>query len=182
MAVTALSASTGATAWSDAFTPPCAISAEVPAISGGTVYAGWSGGIVAISLDSGAIVWDNQAVGTGFDPLSVTRTEVIGSPRPDPGYSYPLIALSRTDGSVLWRSTSKLDETMGATFGGLTWALGYKPGTGNARVVAFNAGNGDQVFATAPFSDDVQSDPPVVQAGRVYVNTRTALECLALPA
>jgi len=27
-------------------------------------------------------------------------------------FSYPLIALSRTDGSVLWRSTSKLDETM----------------------------------------------------------------------
>lgn len=45
-----------------------------------------------MTLDSGAIVWDNQSVGPGFDPLSVTRIAVIGSPRPDPGTGYPLIA------------------------------------------------------------------------------------------
>jgi outer membrane protein assembly factor BamB len=174
--VTALNTGNGTVAWSDTLSSGgCGENAEnwTPAISGGTVYAGWNDGIAAISLDSGSVTWDNQTLGGTYFPLSVNGYEVMGAQRPG-GSRLVLTALKRSDGSVRW-SSAKGSEASAATFGGLGWSMSGR------KAVAFNVANGHRVYTSPSFPDDTQGFPPVVDAGYVYINTGAELMALALP-
>jgi outer membrane protein assembly factor BamB len=55
----------------------------IPAISNGTVYSGTRlDGVAAISLTTGAVLWDNTSLGMVTGPLSVTSSAVIAAPGP----------------------------------------------------------------------------------------------------
>lgn len=178
--VTALDAATGAVAWSDTLGSSCGESVEswLPAISGGTVYAGWQNGLAAIGLASGSVLWNNASAGEAIFPLSVTAGDVIAAPIAGTG-NQMLEAFSRTDGSRLWQSTTTRSEALASTFGGLTWALAAN--NAGTSATAFSAATGHRVYSSAPFSDDSDPMPPVVNAGRVYLDTGSELMCLALP-
>jgi outer membrane protein assembly factor BamB len=178
--VSALRVTDGTVAWQHSFASAGGGESAanwLPAISNGTAYVGLLNGVAALSLASGAVMWDNKSLAGVFFPLSVTSNAVIAGPNGGDG----LLALSRSDGSVLWRSpvTSQVAGT--ATFGGLTWGLHQHGGA--VKAVAFGRLTGHQVFSSAPFSyTDTQGFPPVVDAGRVYLNLGNELLCLALPA
>jgi outer membrane protein assembly factor BamB len=176
--VSALNASDGTVAWTDTLGGGCGSSAAnwLPAISGGTVYAGLADGVTALSLTSGAVQWENQSISDVFFPLSVTSNAVIAGSNS----GTQLVALSRSDGSVLWQRAVGGQIVGTATFGGLTWGLHQRSG-GAEHAVAFGA-FGYRVFSSQAFSNsDTQGMPPVVAAGRVYVNLGDELACLALP-
>lgn len=177
-AVSALNASTGAVLWQDTLGTQCSYGSQawLPAISQGTVYTASYSSIAAIDLSSGAIVWQNTSVGgEPVFPMSVTADKVIAgvvSTNSDPS---TLQALSRSDGSLVWQSPAKkLPDTV-ATFGGLSW------GTALNGVEAFNAATGRLAYSGKSQDGPYDSFAPVVDAGRVYVNTGSDLECLALP-
>ena len=69
-----------------------------------------------------------------------------------------------------------------ATFGSLTWAT-VDPTDSAAQAVAFNTATGRKVFSSAVYSDpSVEFPPPVVAAGRVYLDLTNEVLCFALPA
>jgi hypothetical protein len=84
--------------------------------------------------------------------------------------------LSRSSGSIVWRAPS--DQVLvTATFGALFW------GTAANGIDAFGRRDG-RLLASFPASQtgiDQEVLPPVVAAGRVYVNLGQEILCLALP-
>jgi outer membrane protein assembly factor BamB len=179
--VSALNASDGKLAWTAGPGGGCGYSAAnwLPAISGGTVYAGLYSGVVALSLASGTVEWENQSVSGVYFPLSVTGSAVLAGPDSGAG----LVALSRSDGSVLWQDSLPLSGLMAgtATFGGLSWGIDQSlPGDG-AEMIAYDPSTGQQDFSSAQLSTTAEPlFPPVVVAGRVYVNLGNELVCFAL--
>lgn len=180
--VSALHASDGTLAWQDNLSGGCGGSGDnwVPAISGTTVYAGLLNGVAALHLASGAVVWTSPSGGV-FAPLSVTGSTVIAGANDD---TEP-VALARSDGTVQWTSPLQPPVTfLGglATFGSLTWAT-VDPTDSAAQAVAFNTATGQKVFSSAVYPDpSVEFPPPVVAAGRVYLDLTNKVLCLALPA
>jgi outer membrane protein assembly factor BamB len=180
--VSALHASDGTLAWQDNLGGGCGSSGDnwVPAISGTMVYAGLLNGVAALHLASGAVVWTSPSGGV-FAPLSVTGSTVIAGANDD---TKPL-ALARSGGTVQWTSPFHPPVTfLGglATFGSLTWAT-VDPTDSAAQAVAFNTATGHKVFSSAVYSDpSVEFPPPVVAAGRVYLDLTNEVLCLTLPA
>jgi outer membrane protein assembly factor BamB len=144
------------------------------------VYAGLLNGVAALDLASGAVVWTSPSGGV-FAPLSVTGSAVIAGANDD---TKPL-ALARSGGTVQWTSPFHPPVTfLGglATFGSLTWAT-VDPTDSAAQAVAFNTATGHKVFSSAVYSDpSVEFPPPVVAAGRVYLDLTNKVLCLTLPA
>jgi outer membrane protein assembly factor BamB len=181
--VSALHASDGTLAWQDNLGGGCGSSGDnwVPAISGTTVYAGLLSGVAALDLASGAIQWTSPSAGMVFSPLSVTGGTVIAGANND---TEP-VALARSDGTVQWTSPFHPPVTFVggmATFGSLTWAT-IEPAGSDAQAVAFNTATGHKVFSSAVYSDpSVEFPPPVVAAGRVYLDLTNKVLCLTLPA
>jgi outer membrane protein assembly factor BamB len=181
--VSALHASDGTVAWQDNLGGGCGFSADnwVPAISGTKVYAGLLNGVAALDLASGAVRWTRTSAGMVFFPLSVTGSTVIAGANDD---TEPL-ALARSDSSLRWTSPFQPPPVvLGglATFGSLTWAT-VEPTDSQAQAVAFDAATGQKVFSSAVYPDpSVEFPPPVVAAGRVYVDLTTEVLCLTLPA
>jgi hypothetical protein len=69
-----------------------------------------------------------------------------------------------------------------ATFGSLTWTLVEPTGSG-AQAVAFDTATGQKAFSSAVYPDSsVDFTPPVVAAGRVYLDLSNEVLCLTLPA
>jgi outer membrane protein assembly factor BamB len=185
--VVALHTSDGTVAWDDTLGTGCGFSAAnwLPAISQGTVYAGLLTGVAALSLASGAVVWQNQSpiFSQGvFRPLALTGTTVIA---PSQGGSQ-LAALNRSDGTLRWQTAEPNSKQVAsaAIFGGLVWALAQPGGGGGgarAKAVAFGTLTGHRLFTSAAFHDDTQGFPPTVSAGHVYLNTSSEVVALALP-
>jgi outer membrane protein assembly factor BamB len=175
--VTAIAAATGQVAWTaDPGGSSCtegSIEILLPAISGGTVYTGTGDGITALSLASGAQLWQDTALWNDIGPFSVTKNALLVT-------GDGLDALSLSTGAVLWQRDTAAGPL--ATFGSLTWAL-QKPTDRDAdRAVAFNPATGARVFAGAVYADYTAYLPPVVSAGHVYLDAGTEIVCLALPA
>jgi outer membrane protein assembly factor BamB len=177
--VSALNAATGAVTWEDTFGTGCGSSgsAWLPAIRGGTVYAGLLNGVAALSLSTGAVLWHNHAPANAgvFFPLSMAGGSVIAGPNG----GGEIAALGKAHGAVRWRDTDQVAGT--ATFGPLVWG-NLTTGAGNSGgVTAYDPATGHQLFS-APQPADNASLPPTVADGRVYVNLGNEVECLALPA
>ena len=181
--VSALSTATGAVAWEDTLGTGCGSSASVwlPAINGGTVYAGLLNGVAALSLSTGAVLWHNQAPPNAgvFFPLSLTGSSVITGPNS----GLEIAALGKAHGSVRWRDTfTGSDQVAGtATFGQLVWA-NFTTGAGSpGGATAYDPATGHQLFS-APQPNDNAGFPPTIANGRVYLNLGNEVECLTLPA
>jgi outer membrane protein assembly factor BamB len=181
--VSALNASDGTLAWQDNLGGGCGGSSDnwVPAISGTTVYAGLLNGVAALDLASGAIQWTRPSAGMVFFPLSVTGRIVIAGAND----ATEPVALARPGGAVKWTSPfhPRVTVLSGlATFGSLTWTLVEPTGSG-AQAVAFDTATGQKVFSSAVYPDSsVDFTPPVVAAGRVYLDLSNEVLCLTLPA
>lgn len=181
--VSALNASDGTLAWQDNLGGGCGGSSDnwVPAISGTTVYAGLLNGVAALDLASGAIQWTRPSAGMVFFPLSVTGRIVIAGAND----ATEPVALARPGGAVKWTSPfhPRVTVLSGlATFGSLTWAT-VEPTDFNAQAVAFDTATGQKVFSSAVYPDSsVDFTPPVVAAGRVYLDLSNEVLCLTLPA
>jgi outer membrane protein assembly factor BamB len=182
--VDAISTATGAVAWSQTLgSGSCSESASswVPSISGGTVYVGWMDGVAALTLSSGSVLWDNEDIQpSAIFPLSVTADDVIASVSLTAAPSEDrLVAYSLSTGALVWQSTTSLTELFGNTFGDLTWAMSSS--STSIQAAAFDAATGQLEYTSAALSDNVQTFAPVVDAGHVYLDTGSALMCLALP-
>ena len=155
--------------------------APLPNPVGTPVYAGLINGVAALDLASGAIQWTRPSAGMVFFPLSVTGRTVIGGANDD---TVP-IALYRPGGAVKWASPfhPRVTVLSGlATFGSLTWTL-VEPADSEAQAVAFDTATGQKVFSSAVYPDaSVEFTPPVVAAGRVYLDLSTEVVCLPLTA
>jgi outer membrane protein assembly factor BamB len=179
--VSALHASDGTLAWQHDFNGGCGGSSDnwVPAISGGRVYAGLLNGVAALNLVTGQVVWQNTGVGMVFAPLSVTASMVVAGAQDDT----TLVGLTKSAGSVRWRSSTPPVIFVGglATFGGLTWGL-TEPSIDQAQAVAIDPATGNQVYSTPLYTNlAFNFPPPVVSAGRVYINLVSKVVSLALP-
>lgn len=183
--VVALHALDGTLAWHDALGSGCGVSAAnwLPAIGGGTVYAGLLNGVAALNLSTGVMVWHNQSQPFSrgvFFPPSLTASDVIAGSQG----TTQLAALSRSDGTFRWQTAlPDSGEVAAATvFGGLAWALAQPSAGGSAKAVALGPLTGHRLFSTRPYADETQGFPPVVSAGHVYINLGNELLVLALPA
>jgi outer membrane protein assembly factor BamB len=179
--VSALHASDGTLAWQQDFGGGCGSSSDnwVPAVSGGRVYAGLLNGVAKLNLDSGHVAWHNTAVGMVFAPLSVTASTVIAGAQDDT----VLVGLDNSSGSVRWQSSAPPVIFVGglATFGGLTWGL-TQPGNNQAQAIAIDPATGNEVYSSPVYTDfAVSFPPPVISAGRVYINLVSEVISLALP-
>jgi outer membrane protein assembly factor BamB len=181
--VSALHVSDGTLAWQDNLGSQCGGGGDnwVPAISGTTVYAGLINGVAALDLASGAIQWTRPSAGMVFFPLSVTGRIVIAGAND----ATEPVALARPGGAVKWTSPfhPRVTVLSGlATFGSLTWTL-VVPADSEAQAVALDTATGQKVFSSAVYPDtSVDFTPPVVAAGRVYLNLSNEVVCLTLPA
>ena len=179
--VTALHAADGTKAWQNKFSNGCGNGDNVwiPAISGSTVYAGRLNGVAALNLDSGRVLWANRAAGHVFQPLSVTGTAVIAGANND----FQPTGLARSTGAQLWQypPQGQIAFSAFATFGSLTWVLANDFVNSTVQAVAFDPATGHQVFTSAAYPDPANSPPPVVAAGRVYLDLATEVLCLTLP-
>ncbi|MGH3157092.1 MAG: PQQ-binding-like beta-propeller repeat protein, partial [Streptosporangiaceae bacterium] len=181
--VTALSTATGQVAWTaDPGGSGCTTGSGelyLPAISGATVYAGTGDGIAALGLTSGNLLWQTTSPANAYMPFSVTKNAVLVSG--SSGDNYSLEAFSPSTGNLLWQQA--LTDAVGslATFGGLTWTMQAPSGDEPQEAAAFDADTGRLLFSTGLLATDSQYLSPVVDAGHVYVNTGSELECLALP-
>ena len=180
--VSALHASDGTVAWQDTFRAGCAVAPDnwVPAISQGTVYAGLLDGVAALTLTSGAVVWQDRTIQDVASPLSVTSSQVLASP----DSVWEIAGLNRSDGSQAWQASfsREVGEIGGtATFGSLAWAL-VRPGENSVKAIAIGPRAGNRAY-TSPVSYGFAHPllPPVVDAGHVYVIMNKKLLCLALP-
>jgi outer membrane protein assembly factor BamB len=152
----------------------------LPAISGGTVYAGLLNGVAALSLSTGAVLWHNQAPANAdvFFPLSVAGGSVITGPNS----GGEIAALGMAHGAVRWRDTfTGSDQVAGtATFGLLVWG-NFTTGAGSSGgAAAYDPATGHQL-SSAPQPADNAGFPPTVANGRVYLNLGNEVECMALP-
>jgi outer membrane protein assembly factor BamB len=170
-AVTALSATGGSQVWRDTFGggSSCTSAVEnwLPAISQGTVYSGtFLDGVVAISLATGDGLWDNKSLTNVPLPLSVTSNTVIAEPLNSSGDNEGLVALNRSDGSILWRQNNS-PEAGTATFGRLVWGVASV----NARYrqgAAFVATTGQRAGGTPGFPiGEFAGLPPVVSGSQL---------------
>jgi outer membrane protein assembly factor BamB len=168
-------------AWQHDFGSGCGFSSDnwVPAISGGRVFAGLLNGVASLNLDSGHVAWQDAATGMVFAPLSVTASTVVAGARDDT----ELVGLDRSSGAFRWQSSAPPVVFVGglATFGGLTWGL-TEPSSDQAQAVAIDPATGNQVYSSPVFTHvAVSFPPPVVSAGRVYLNLASEVVTLALP-
>ncbi len=184
--VTALSAANGAQVWRDTFGGggSCTDSVEnwLPAISQGTVYAGTHlDGVAAISLATGTVLWDDKSLDNVPSPLSVTSNAVITAPLNSEGDGQGLVALNRSDGSVLWQNAMSPEDGT-AIFGSLVWGAVFT-NSNFRRAVAFGRLGGHTAGSTPSYliGGYPPELPPVVSAGRVYVVSSNKLICFTLP-
>ncbi len=185
-AVTALNAANGTQAWQDTFDSDasCTDSVEnwIPAISQGTVYAGTHlDGVAGISLATGTVLWDDKSLGNVPGPLSLTSNAVITAPLNSEGDGQGLVALNRSDGSVLWENSMSPEDGT-AIFGSLAWGAVFT-NSNFRRAVAFGRLGGQTVGSTPSYliGGYPPELPPVVSAGRVYLVSSNKLICFTLP-
>jgi outer membrane protein assembly factor BamB len=146
-------------------------------VSGGTVYAGTLGGVLALDLRTGKFIWSNTTdVHSVFSPLAVTSSAVL-VPSEEGG---TLVALDRKTGTVLWRND--IDGLSGglSAFGGLVWTIRGDPGSVSGRVEAYNWHNGHRVYSQVQGAI-VLGRAPIVVGGRVYSDLGDEVVSLALP-
>ena len=112
-------------------------------------------------------------------PLSVTGSTVIAEALTSIGDSTGLVALNRSDGSVLWQNNSLVGPA--ATFGSLMWSVARV----NAKFlqgVAFVATSGRRAGGTPGFpAGEFGALAPVVNGSQVYVVSAGKLTCFTLP-
>lgn len=180
LGVSALRVTDGTVAWQDTPASGCGAGPEnwLPAVTGGTVYAGLIDRVVALDAATGTVRWANNTVTSVFGPLSVTAHTVVAAQ----SSGARVVALSRDDGSVAWRTAKLAGFVSGVTtFGGLVWAA-YQVSSGPPQAIALTSGTGRQVFTSSlPYPAIQGTPPPVVDQGQVFLHAANDLVALGLP-